>query len=108
MTVRVIRVLEYSFPDQATAERSLANGFVPANGVKFIDGSAGSTVIRSATTWPEEVDDAAAEYEALEVGVERQKVGTSENLDPGINCGCCTGFTAPEVLAERHPEVGRG
>lgn len=109
MTVRVIRVLEYSFPDQATAERSLANGFVPANGVKFIDGSAGSTVIRSATTWPEEIDDedsgsykrgyanglsardeqladeAAAEYEALKSEVERQKVGTEQPAEREVS-----------------------
>lgn len=85
MTIRIIRVLEYSFPDQATAERSLANGFVPANGVKFIDGAAGSTVIRSATTWPEEVDDDAAEYEALKSEVERQKVGTEQPAEREVS-----------------------
>jgi hypothetical protein len=51
MTVRVIRVLEYSFPDQATAEKVLAAGAVPANGVRYF----GEVVVRSATTWPEEV-----------------------------------------------------
>lgn len=51
MTVKVIRVLEYTFPDQATAEQQLSHLFVPANGVKFV----GQTVIRSATTWPEEM-----------------------------------------------------
>jgi hypothetical protein len=68
MTVRVIRVLEYSFPDQETAEKALAAGFVPANGVKFV----GHTVIRSATTWPEQMPERSPEdeYNELKAQVE--------------------------------------
>lgn len=76
MTVRVIRVLEYSFPDHKAAERTLASGFVPANGVKVIGGQAGSTVIRSATTWPEEM---APEGDTLELGSTREQSMTGED-----------------------------
>lgn len=55
--VRVIRVLEYDYPDQATAERDMANWGVPPNGVRHGwggDGYSGpGTSIRSATTFPE-------------------------------------------------------
>lgn len=68
--VRVIRVLEYDYPDQATAETDMARWGVPPNGVRNGWGQAArrspytGTVIRSATTFPqtlphqdEEVDD---------------------------------------------------
>jgi hypothetical protein len=57
--VRVIRVLEYSYPDQATYEADIARWQVPPNGTKNsgqtqINHETGArrkgTVIRSATT----------------------------------------------------------
>jgi hypothetical protein len=62
--VRVIRVLEYDYPDQATAEADMARWGVPPNGVRsgwgYPDGLRGSadrrgigTTIRSTTTFPE-------------------------------------------------------
>jgi hypothetical protein len=57
--VRVIRVLEYDYPDQATAEVDMANWGVPPNGVRHGWGPPSfrirvpGTVIRSATTFPE-------------------------------------------------------
>jgi hypothetical protein len=58
--VRVIRVLEYDYPDQATAEADMARWGVPPNGVRNGWGYGPSrkdrengTAIRSATTFPE-------------------------------------------------------
>jgi hypothetical protein len=59
--VRVIRVLEYDYPDQETAERDMARWGVPPNGVRSGWGQPNvrglmfhtGTVIRSATTFPE-------------------------------------------------------
>jgi len=62
--VRVIRVLEYDYPDQATAEADMARWGVPANGVRrgwgYPDKLRGAadrrgvgTTIRSATTFSE-------------------------------------------------------
>lgn len=57
--VRVIRVLEYDYPDQDTAEADMARWGVPPNGVRHgwghIKGRGPyqGTVIRSATTFPE-------------------------------------------------------
>lgn len=58
--VRVIRILEYDYPDQATAETDMARWSVPPNGVRDGWGRAGygpgsnpGTTIRSATTFPE-------------------------------------------------------
>lgn len=56
--VRVIRVLEYDYPDQDTAEADMANWGMPPNGVRYGFGggrfrATRGTVIRSATTFPE-------------------------------------------------------
>lgn len=54
--VRVIRVLEYDYPDQETYERDISNWSVPPNGVRSNWGHirgigvSSGTVIRSATT----------------------------------------------------------
>lgn len=57
MTIRVVRVLEYSFPDLEAAEAHFANSFVPTNGVRVVAGNKVKPMtIRSATTWPEQVE----------------------------------------------------
>jgi len=53
MPVRVIRVLEYEYPDYETAERDMRGWVVPANGVWGPSSRRGSgPTIRSATTFP--------------------------------------------------------
>lgn len=69
MTVRVLRLLEYTFSDQETADQHMASWGMPANGVKRLDQHRGHyqvdreigdgyLIIRSATlpqeTLPEE------------------------------------------------------
>jgi hypothetical protein len=48
--VRVIRVLEYEYPDHAAAEDDMSRWGVPANGVCVMGRAA--VTIRSATTFP--------------------------------------------------------
>lgn len=52
MPVRVIRVLEYEYPDHEAAERDMQNWGIPANGTKFGPVRSGWAKIRSATTFP--------------------------------------------------------
>ncbi len=60
MTVRVIRVLEYEYPDHETAERDMANWKVPPTGSWSV--RAGRT-IRSATTFPTLTDQVMSDDE---------------------------------------------
>jgi hypothetical protein len=53
MTVRVIRILEYSYPTHAECEADMARWFVPPSGIKRGIGLKGQTVIRSAVTLTE-------------------------------------------------------
>jgi hypothetical protein len=50
--VRVIRVLEYDYPDQDTYERDMGRWVVPPNGVwRVRHATRAQTTIRSATTF---------------------------------------------------------
>lgn len=62
MSVRVIRVLEYEYPDFKSAEADMAKWGVPANGATIrppgsVNGRAHWSLIRSATTFPATVND---------------------------------------------------
>jgi len=47
--IRVIRILEYTYPDNITAEEDMAMWAVPANGTRKIGVKAKTKTIKSAT-----------------------------------------------------------
>lgn len=44
MGIRVLRVLEYDYPDIATMERDMKRWFMPIHGVKEVGGGRGTQV----------------------------------------------------------------
>lgn len=63
--VRVIRVLEYDYPDQETCEKDMARWGVPPNGVRHGWGPnrPHGVVVRSATTFPETMPHEEPEFD---------------------------------------------